>query len=88
MFTDPLSDRDLFISFAKSLGLERATLFNYVSSFKVQFGGEPAAYLIKVLYENQYSALPYKSKLASRGMLYRSKRTRYISPEARKLLYT
>lgn len=81
-------DAHQFVSFARSLGLERATIFSYVTSFKVQFGGEPAAYLLKVLYENRYSALPYKAELAKRGMLYRSKRTRYISPEARKLLYT
>lgn len=82
-----LEDADCFTNFTRELGLSGSRIYDYGSICKVQFGGEPAAFLIKYLYEGHYSALDYKRSLAEEGMKYRSNRTRYISPEARAFLY-
>jgi hypothetical protein len=80
-------DASCFLEFTQRLGLMGSRIYEFYGICKVQFGGEPAACLIKYLYEGHYSALDYKRALADEGMKYRAKRTRNIKPEAREFLY-
>lgn len=64
-------DMDRCADFIENLGLKRPKVGAARSIFRVAINGEPAAYLSKLLYKNEFSALDVKRFRAEETMLWR-----------------